>query len=157
MVAWQRFNGKGKGKSKGKGKVKGKGKGKNKGNNLSLEERKKRFAELKIRTSCQACGARCPKNAKNEGTLQSPARVYLTIGVETSGFDLALTGDEMSLDATALVAHARLDARDIPVETPPKTPPGTRRPACYPLTASTDTSVRWRMQRLQSSRYERNG
>ena len=47
MVAWQRFNGKGKGKSKGKGKVKGKCKGKYKGNNLSLEERKKRLAELK--------------------------------------------------------------------------------------------------------------
>ena len=122
MVAWQRFN--------------GKGKGKNKGNNLSLEERKKRLAELKSRTNCQACGARghwagddtCPKNAQNEGTLQSPARAYLTIGGETSGFDLALTGDEMSFDATALVAHARLDASDIPVETPPKAPPGTRRP-----------------------------
>ena len=58
MVAWQRFNGKGKGKSRGKGKVKGKGKGKYKGNNLSLEERKKRLAELKSRTNCQACGAR---------------------------------------------------------------------------------------------------
>ena len=32
----------------------------------------------------------------------------------------------MSFDATALVAHARLDASDIPVETPPKAPPGTR-------------------------------
>ena len=136
MVAWQRFNGKGKGKSKGKGKVKGKGKGKYKGNNLSPEERKKRLAELKSRTNCQACGARrhwagddtCHKNAKNESTLQSPARAYLTIGGETSGFDLALTGDEMSLDATALVAHARLDASDIPVETPPKASPGTRRP-----------------------------
>ena len=52
MVAWQRFNGKGKGKSKGKGKVKGKDKGKNKGNDLSLEERKKRLAELKSRTNC---------------------------------------------------------------------------------------------------------
>ena len=132
MVAWQRFNGKGKGKSKGKGK----GKGKNKGNNLSLEARKKRLAELKSRTNCQACGARghwagddtCPKNAKNESTLQSPARAYLTIGGETSGFDLALTGDEMSFDATALVAHAQLDASDIPVETPPKAPPGIRRP-----------------------------
>ena len=131
MVAWQRFNGKGKGRNKGKGKVKGKGKGKN----LSLEERKKRLAELKSRTNCQACGARghwaghdtCPKNAKN-GTLKSPARAYLTIGGETSGFDLALTGDDMSLDATVLVAHARLDASDIPVETPPKAPPGTRRP-----------------------------
>ena len=110
MVAWQRFNGKG--------------------------ERKKRLAELKSRTNCQACCARghragddtCPKNAKNEGTLQSPARAYLTIGGETSGCDLALTGDEMSLEATALVAHARLDASDIPVETPPKAPPGTRRP-----------------------------
>ena len=30
-------------------------------------------------------------------------------------------------DATALVAHARLDASDIPVETPPKAPSGTRR------------------------------
>ena len=126
----------GKGKSKGKGKIKGKGKGKYKGNNLSLEERKKRLAELKSRTNCQACGARghwagddtCPKNAKNEGTLQSPARAYLTIGGETSGFDLALTFDEMSFDATALVAHARLDASDIPVETPPKAPPDTRRP-----------------------------
>ena len=53
MVAWQRFNDKGKGKSKGKGKVKGKGKGKSKGNK-SLEERKKRLAELKSRTNCQA-------------------------------------------------------------------------------------------------------
>ena len=121
MVAWQRINGKGKGKDKGK--VKGKGKGKNKGHNLSLEERK-----------TQACGARghwagddtCSNNAKNESTLQSPARAYLTTRGETSGFDLALTGDEMSLDATALVAHARLDASDIPVETPPKAPPGTR-------------------------------
>ena len=86
MVAWQRFNGKG--KSKGKGKVKGKGKGKYKGNNLSSEERKKRLVELKSRTNCQACVARghwagddiCPKNAKNESTLQSPARAYLTIG-----------------------------------------------------------------------------
>ena len=157
MVAWQRFNGKGKGKSKGKGKVKGKGKGKYKGNNLSLEERKKRLAELRSRTNCQACGARghwagddiCPQNAKNESTLQSLARAYLTIGGETSGFDLALTGDEMSFDATALVAHARLDASDIPVETTPKTPPGTRRPRkpprVIPFTASTDTSVRWRM------------
>ena len=101
-----------------------------------MEECKKRLAELKSRTNCQACGARghwagddtCPKNAKNESTLQSPARAYLTIGGETSGFDLALTGDEMSLDATALVANARLDASDIPVETPPKAPPGTRRP-----------------------------
>ena len=74
MVAWQRFNDKGKGKSKGKGKIKGKSKGKYKGNNLSLEERKKRLAELKSRTNCQACGARghwagddiCPKNAKSE-------------------------------------------------------------------------------------------
>ena len=49
MVAWQRLNGKGKGKSKCKGKVKGKGK--YKGNNLSLEERKKRLAELKSRTN----------------------------------------------------------------------------------------------------------
>ena len=56
MVAWQRFSGKGKGKSKGKGKVKCKGK--NKGSNLSLEQRKKRLAELKSRTNCQACGAR---------------------------------------------------------------------------------------------------
>ena len=81
MAAWQRFNGKGKRKSKGKGKVKGKGKGKgkNNGNNLSLEERKKHLAEQKSRTNCQACGARghwagddtCPKNAKNESTLQS--------------------------------------------------------------------------------------
>ena len=132
MVAWLRFNGKGKGKSKGKGKIKGKGK--YKGNNLSSEERKKRLAELKSRTNCQACGARghwarddiCPKNDKNESTLQSPTRAYLTIEGETSGFDLALTGDEMSFDATALVAHARLDASDIPVETPPKAPPGTR-------------------------------
>ena len=60
--------------------------------------------------------------------MQSPARAYLSIGGETFGFDLALTGDEMSFDATALVAHARLDASDIPVETPPKAPPGTRRP-----------------------------
>ena len=116
MVAWQRFSGKGKGKSKGKGKVKGKGKG----NNLSLEERKKRLAELKSRTICQACCARghwagddtCPKNAKNDGTPQPPARVHLAIGGETSGFDFTLAGDDMSLDATALVAHARLDASD---------------------------------------------
>ena len=126
VVAWQRF--------------KGKGKGKKKGNNLSLEDRKKRLAELKSRTNCQACGASghwagddiCHKNCKNESTLQSPARSYLTIGGETSGFDLALTGDEMSLDATAWVPHERLDASDIPVETPPKAPPGTRRPRKTP-------------------------
>ena len=136
VVAWQQFSGKGKGKSKGKGKVKGKGNGKNKGNNLSLEERKKRLAELKSRTNCQTCGARghwagdenCPKNAKNDGTSQPPARAYLTIGSETSSFDLASTGDDLSSNATALVAHARLDASDIPVETLPKAPPGTRRP-----------------------------
>ena len=112
MVAWQRFNGKG--KSKGKGKVKCKGKGKNEVNNLSLEERKKSLAELKSRTTCQACGARghwagddtCPKNAKNDGTSHPPARAYLTIGSKTSGFDLALTGDDMSSEATGLVAHA---------------------------------------------------
>ena len=123
MVAWQRFNGKVKGK--GKGKIKGKGQGKYKCNNLSLEQRKKRLAELKSRTNCQACGARghwagddtCPKNAKNESTLQSPARAYLTKGGETSVFDLALTSDDMSSDATALVAHGRLDASDILKET----------------------------------------
>ena len=37
-------------------------------------------------------------------------------------------GGDTSADATALVAHARLDASDIPVETPPKAPPGSRRP-----------------------------
>ena len=66
-------------------------------------------------TNCQACGARghwvgddiCPKNAKNESTLQSTAHTYLTIRGETSGVDLALTGDEISFDGTALVAHAR--------------------------------------------------
>ena len=144
MVAWQRFNGKGKGKRKGKAKVKGKGKGKNKVDNLSLEERKKRLAELKSRTNCQACGARgqwagddiSPKNAKNESTLQSPARAYLTIGSETSGFDLALTGDGMSSDATALVAHARFDASDIPVETRQKAPSGTGRPRKPPRVIS---------------------
>ena len=60
----------------------------------SLEERKKRLAELKSRTNCQACGARghwagddiCPKNAKSESTLQSPARAYLTIGGEDIRF-----------------------------------------------------------------------
>ena len=122
IVACQRFNGKGKGKYKG--------------NNLSSEERKKRLAELKSRTNCQACGARghwagddiYPKNAMNENSLQSPARAYLTIGGETSGIDLALTGDEICSNATALVAHARLDASDILAETPPKAPPGTRRP-----------------------------
>ena len=101
MVAWQRFHGKGKVKSKGKGKVKGKGK--NKGNNLSLEGRTKRLAELKSRTNCQACGARghwagddiCPKNAKSDGTSQPPARAYLSIGSETSVFDLALTADDI--------------------------------------------------------------
>ena len=80
MVAWQRFSGKGKGKNKGKGKAKGKGK--NKGSNLSLEERKKRLAELKSRTNCQACGACghwaggdiCPKNAKSDGWPQPLAR-----------------------------------------------------------------------------------
>ena len=77
MVAWQRFNGKGKGKSKCKGKIKGKGKGKNKGNNLSLEERKKRLAELKSRINCQACGARghwaghdiCPRECQERGYI----------------------------------------------------------------------------------------
>ena len=140
MVAWQRFNGKGKSKSKskskGKGKVKGKGNGKNKGNNLSLEERKKRLTELKSRTNCQACGVRghwagddtCPKDAKNESTLQSPARISDYRRRNTRFRPRLDRGDEISLDATALVAHARLDASDIPVETPPKAPPGTRRP-----------------------------
>ena len=132
MVAWQRFSGKGKGKNKGKGKAQGKGK--NKGSNLSSEERKKRLAELKSRSNCQACGARglwaggdiCPKNAKSDGSPQPPARGYLALGGETPGFDLALLGGDTSADATALVA--RLDASDIPVETPPKAPPGARRP-----------------------------
>ena len=114
MVAWQRFS--------------GKGKGKNKGSNLSLEERKKRLAELKSRTNCQACGARghwarddiCPKNAKSDGNLA-------LVG-ETPGFDLALLDGETSTDATGCVAHARFDASGIPVETPPKAPPGTRQP-----------------------------
>ena len=69
---WQRFNGKGKGKSKGKGKVKGKGKGKYKGNNLSLEERKKRLAELKSRTNCQACGARGHLGRRRHLSLRMP-------------------------------------------------------------------------------------
>ena len=68
--------------------------------------------------------------------MQSLARAYLTIGDETSGFDITLTGDEMSFDATALVAHARLDASDIPVETLPKAPPGTRRPRKPPRVIS---------------------
>ena len=131
---WQRFSGKGKGKSKGKSKDKGKGK--NKGNNLSVEERKKRLAEVKSRTNCQACGARghwagddiCPKNAKSDGSPQPPTLGYLALGGETPGFDLALLGVDSSADATALVAHARLDASDIPVDTPPKAPPGARRP-----------------------------
>ena len=153
MVAWQRFNGMAKGKSKGKGKVKGKGKGKGKykGNNRSLEERKKRLAEMKSRTNCQACGARghwagddtCPKNAKNEGTLQSLARAYLTIGGETSGFDLALTGDAMSFDAPALVAHAHSCGNTS--ESTARYAMTAETATCYPFTASTETSVRWRM------------
>ena len=132
MVAWQRFNDKSKGKSKGKGKAKVK----NKCSNLSSEERKRRLAELKSRTNCHACGARRhwagddkrPKNVKRDGSPQSPARGYLALGGETPGFDLTLLHGDTSADATALVAHARLDASDIPVETPPKAPPGARRP-----------------------------
>ena len=169
MVAWQRFNDKSKGKSKGKGKTKGKGKGKHKGNNLSLEERKRRLAELKSRTNCQACGARghwagddiCTKNAKNESTLQSSARAYLTIGGETSGFELALTGDKVLFDATALVAHARLDASDIPVETPPKAQLGSRRPRrpprVIPSPPPTTPHCGGGCKEFQSSRYERIG
>ena len=70
----------------------------------------------------------CPKNAKNDGTPQPPARENLAIGGETSGFGLAFASDDVSSDATALVAHARLDASDIQVETPPKAPPGARQP-----------------------------
>ena len=130
MVAWQGFNGKG--KSKGKGKIKGKGKGKYKGKNLSSEERKKRLAELN-----QLSSVRCAWTLGRRRHLSQECQereyiaitcAYLTIGYETSGFDITLTGDEMSFDAIALVAHARLDASDIPVETPPKAPPGTRRP-----------------------------
>ena len=94
MVAWQRFNDKGKRQEqKAREKSKAKAKGKYKGNNLSLEERKKRLAELKSRTNCQACARGhwagddiCPKNAKNESTLQSLARAYLTVGGETIRF-----------------------------------------------------------------------
>ena len=113
MVAWQRFNGMAKGKSKCKGKIKGKGKGKYKGNNQSFEERKKSCrAEEPYQLPSMRCswtlGRRrhLSNNAKNETTLQSPAHAYLTIGGETYGFDLALTGDGMSFDTTALVAHA---------------------------------------------------
>ena len=83
-------------------------------------------------------------------------RAYLTIGSETFGFDLALTSDHMSTDATALVAHARLDASDIPIETPPKAPPGTRRPRKPPrviplLEDVKNTVVEARAQRLNVS------
>ena len=102
MVACQRFSGKGKGKSKSKGKAKGKGK--NRGSNLSLEERKRRLAELKSRPNCQACGARghwvgddiCPKNAKRDGSPQPPARGYLALGGETPSFDLTLLDGDTS-------------------------------------------------------------
>ena len=105
VVAWEQFNGNGKDKSKGKGK----------------EQRLQ--SVFRQETSCR--GARghwagddtCPRIAKNEGTLQSLARAYLTTGGETFGFDLALTGDEKSGCHT----HARL--------------------VCHPLTASTDTSA----------------
>ena len=165
MVEWQRFSEKGKGKSKGREKAKVKGK--NKGSNLSFE---KRLAELKSRTNCQACGARghcgrrrhlAQKNTKSDGSPQPPAgRGYLALGGETPCFDLALLGGGTSADATALVAHARLGASDILVETP-KAPPGARRPQepprVIPSPPPPTPQSAWRVHRVQPSRHERQG
>ena len=155
MVAWQRFSGKGKGKSKGKGKAKGKGK--SKGSNLSLEDRKRRLAELKSRTNCQACGARghwagddiCPKNAKRDGSPQPPARGYLALGGETPGFDLTLLDGDTSADASLgrpctprCQGHSGGDT----AEGTARCATTTKTTACHSLTASIDTSVRWRMK-----------
>ena len=113
MVAWQPFSGKGKGKSKGKGKVKGKGK--NKGNNLSLEERKKRLAELKSRTNCQTRAVRV--DIGPETTLVPRTQRTTAHRNHRRGKIWLSEAKHMSSDATNVVAYARLDASDIPVET----------------------------------------
>ena len=163
MVAWQRFSGKSKGKSKGQGK--------------RQEQRQQSVFGGAQEASCrgqelyQLPSVRCARTLGRKRHLSQECqerRFAAATGARISDnrrrdtrFDLALTGDEMPLDATALVAHARLNASDIPVETPPK---GTARcattaetTACHSLIASTDTSVRWMAKRVQPSRHERHG
>ncbi len=53
-AAWAHAEGKGKFKSEGQGK--GKAKGKTTCKNLSIEDRKKKWAQLKSPTNCQSCG-----------------------------------------------------------------------------------------------------
>ena len=165
VVAWQRFSGKGKGKSKSKGKAKGKGK--SKGSNLSLEDRKRRFAELKSRTNCQACDSRghlagddiCPKNAKRDGSRQPPARGYLAFGGETPGVAPCSMTTRLQMPQPWSPMHASMPAtfrwryrpRHRQCETITKTT------ACHSFSASIDTSVRWRMQRVQPSKHESHG
>ena len=150
MVAWQRFSGKGKGKSKG--------------NNLSLEDRKRRLAELKSRTNCQACGARghwarddfCPKNAKRDGSPQPPARGYQALGGETPGFaSLCSMATRLQMPqpwspmyalmpATFRWRHRRRhhQVRDV----------HENHRVLYPHRLHRHLSVRWRMQRVEPSR-----
>ena len=68
-----------KARAKGKGKIKGKGKGKYKGNNLSLEERKKRLAELKSRTNCQACASAWTLGRRRHLSQERQEREYIAI------------------------------------------------------------------------------
>ena len=56
-----------------------KGKAKNKVDNLSLEERKKRLAELKSRTNCQACGARGHFFRRRHLSQECQEREYIAI------------------------------------------------------------------------------
>ena len=123
VVAWQRFSGKGKGKSKSKGKAKGKGK--SKGSNLSLEDcRTQEPYELSSVRFARTFGRR-----RHLSQERQERRFAAATGTRVSGFRrrntrfCTLLNDDTSADATALVAHARLDASDIPVETPPKAPP----------------------------------
>ena len=126
LMAWQR-NAKGK---KGQGKQR-RGKGLNAGGkdwsgkrNLSLEERKRKLAELKPRTRCQACGQQghwagdrqCPRSKGSGGgkgstqmaatavTYQIPVRM-LTEGHADDPRALAATTKEWSMSDDELLGQ----------------------------------------------------
>ena len=139
MMAWGRVKGKGKGKGKGKRSslFKGSsGKGSYNGGNFgqkgkskeldrpSLDERRRKLAELKSRTSCQACGQRghwagdegCPKGKRAEqpssssGASSRPNTSYFAVAESEprpSGFQLGLTpkinGDGTIVEGLAMM------------------------------------------------------
>ena len=146
-----RFSGKGKSKSKGKGKAMGKGN--NKGSNLSFRGAQEASCRAQEpRTTCHACGCArtlgqrrhlVPRTPRATFSPQPPARGYLALGGETSGFDLALLGwryvcrvpqpwslTHASMPATSRWRHRRrhADDRGNPPRVIPSPPPPT--PQC---------------------------